>query len=169
MAGLNLTLSLEDAGANALLDAVAHADTEHLLDEIGAYLDSQTQRRFQLEQGPDGEAWEPSARAQLQGGKTLQDSGRLAASITHNVINSGRAVEHGTNVIYAAIHQEGGVIQAKNAPYLRFPLPGGGYATVESVVMPARPFVGFGAEEEEDIPVMVIDWWQEAINAAGKG
>ncbi len=168
MTGLNLTLTLEDAGAKAVLDAVIHADPEVVLDEIGGYLDSQAQRRFQLEQGPDGEAWEPSARALLDGGKTLQNKRILADSITHNVINS-RAVEHGTNVIYAAIHQEGGVIRAKNAPYLRFALPGGGYATVESVTMPARPFVGLGEEEEEDIPLIVVDWWQEAIDAAGAG
>lgn len=47
----------------------------------------------------------------------------------------------GTDVEYAAIHEFGGTIRAKDeSGYLRFPV-GDGYATVREVEMPKRPFM----------------------------
>jgi len=46
----------------------------------------------------------------------------------------------GTNVKYARIHEYGGEIKAKNAPYLKFPI-GGRWASVKSVTIPARPYM----------------------------
>jgi phage gpG-like protein len=41
--------------------------------------------------------------------------------------------------VYAAIHQFGGVIKAKNVPYLRFKV-GDRWASKKQVTIPARPF-----------------------------
>ena len=165
MSGLRLTISLEDTGIRAVLDALAHADTKELLDEVGGYLDSQVLKRFAEERGPDGQPWKPSARAQLDGDKTLQDSGRLRDSVTHHVPDANH-LEHGSNVLYAAIHQEGGTIRPTQADYLRFSTPGGGFATVKEVTIPARRFIGIGPEEETEIPAIAVDWWQGVIDVA---
>lgn len=100
--------------------------------------------------------WKPSARALREGGKTLQDTGRLAASIT------SRSTAHqaivGTNVVYAAIHQFGG----KTAPHIIKPLHKkalywkGALHPVKSVnhpgsTIPARPFLMVQDEDWAEI------------------
>lgn len=52
------------------------------------------------------------------------------------------SVTVGTDRIYAAIHQRGGIIRAKSAPALRFQI-GGQFFMRQSVTMPARPFFPF--------------------------
>lgn len=46
----------------------------------------------------------------------------------------------GTNVKYAAIHEYGGVINAKNAPYLKFKI-GNKWISKKSITMPERSFL----------------------------
>ena len=82
---------------------------EGIMDRIGRYLVASTLRRFESERAPDGTPWLKSARAVAEGGQTLTDSGRLRRSIAHVVTDGGRAVEVGSNVVYAAIHQFGGL------------------------------------------------------------
>lgn len=45
------------------------------------------------------------------------------------------------NVRYALIHELGGTITAKTAKALAIPLPDGGVAFVQSVTIPARPYL----------------------------
>ena len=45
------------------------------------------------------------------------------------------------NLVYAAIHEFGGVIKTKGSGYLRFQDQDGYWHTVKEVVMPARPYV----------------------------
>jgi phage virion morphogenesis protein len=87
---------------------------------IGAVLKSGAQMRFRTASGPDGKAWEKSFRAKHEGGQTLSLTRRLRNSITVDATNTQVAV--GTNVVYAAIHQFGGVIRAKSGPFLAIPL-----------------------------------------------
>jgi phage gpG-like protein len=84
--------------------------------------------------------WRPSLRAKM-GGQTLLDKGRLRDSVRVRIINGGRDVNISANTPYAAIHQFGGVIHARNAPYLRFRLPTGQWVSVKSVTIPARPYL----------------------------
>lgn len=103
-------------------------------------------------------AWKPSARALKQGGKTLQDTGRLAKSITRSHDKTRAMV--GTNVIYAAIHQFGGTIEHKaRTMTLAFKNKGGfmsraaagrqktavrvafAHYAARTTQMPARPFL----------------------------
>jgi phage virion morphogenesis protein len=117
--------------------------------DIAALGESSTRLRFRTQTGPDGKPWKPSLRAQITGGRTLTQDGHLAASISSR---SGRDwAEWGANRIYAAIHQFGGVIRARNAKALRFALAGGGFATVQSVRIPARPFLGLSSDDVADI------------------
>lgn len=68
-------------------------------------------------------------------------TGRLRNSITGKLKgNDTLEVGAGTNVVYARIHEEGGVIKAKNAPYLHFQV-GGRWVKTKQVTIPARPYV----------------------------
>lgn len=162
--GVSIRVDGSDA-ASALAGAIAaNADEPRaLFDEIGLSLVTSTQRRFEMGAGPDGSPWPPSYRA-LAGGKTLIDSARLMQSITH--LASESSVEVGTNVLYAAIHQLGGVINAKTEKGLRFRI-GESWVTKQSVTMPARPFLGIDADDETEIGRIAEDWLMGP--AAGSG
>ena len=110
------------------------------------------------------------AQDHLQG-----DKGLLRNSITYKV--GSDEAEIGTNVIYAPIHEFGGTIRAKNAPYLVFQLPGyqtrsgkltafgkaaaegavdsggnavnaTGWVSVKEVTIPPRPYLGPAIEHK---------------------
>lgn len=135
-------------------------DLSPLMERIGSVLEESVLHRFETTTGPDGARWSPSIRAREKGGKTLTDSGRLKLSINYRASSSSVAV--GTNVIYAAIHQFGGTIRPKSAKRLTFRLPGGlGVRSVAQVIMPGRPFLGFDADDREEIEAQVEDYVAE--------
>ena len=158
MAGIAIRIDIQDEAVRAALDRLGAAaeDLTPAMDEIGDYLTAATQQRFERGTGPDGKAWPPSIRVQMnQGGKTLMDTGRLVSSITWR---AGRDfVEVGTNVIYAAIHQLGGTIRAKTEKGLKFRIPGVGWRTKASVDIPARPFLGVDEDDRREIPEILRD------------
>lgn len=99
--------------------------------------------------------------AQSRSGQTLLDRGRLRASFSSQPTAAGFRI--GTRVKYAAIHQYGGIIKAKHAPYLwfkvetsrqfrstktgaRFKRPRAGYQwiRVKKVTIPQRQMVPEG-------------------------
>ena len=124
-------------------------------DAVGQYLETATDRRFETETDPTGKRWEPSIRAEEEGGKTLTDTARLRQSITH--LAASDSVRVGTNVIYAGVHQGGATIRGKNGP-LRFQLPGLGIVFAEEVIIPARPFLGVDRDDEEEIVALGEDY-----------
>lgn len=126
-----------------------------MLDEVGNMLANSTRHRFETGRGPGGEPWTPSRRAREQGGQTLLDKGHLRDSITHEAGASSVAI--GSNLIYAGIHQLGGTITGKGGKRLRFPVPGG-WATVASVTIPARPFLGVDDDDQAEIGAIVQDY-----------
>jgi phage virion morphogenesis protein len=156
MTGAGVTLTGYDETL-AELDGIAAraANPRAMWDQIGASLVASTQRRFEDGSAPDGSPWPPSIRALATGGKTLIDSARLFQSITHEASDTGVAV--GTNVLYAAIHQLGGTIAAKDAPYLKFKI-GDRWASKKSVTIPARPFLGLDDDDEREIVRIGEDW-----------
>lgn len=131
------------------------ADLGRLLASLGETVVSQTRERFRKETGPDGQRWEKSARAEEEGGQTLTDKADLKNSITRRV--TGKQVEIGTSKVYAAIHQLGGVIRARNAKSLFFTI-GGRKVSVKSVTMPARPYLGISAADERELLAEVDDF-----------
>lgn len=72
---------------------------------IAAELLSMSEDNFASESW-GGDPWEQSKRANREGGKTLQKTGQLAASLTTQSSNDFARI--GTNKIYAAIHHMGG-------------------------------------------------------------
>ena len=101
-----------------------------VLKQVGALIVSHTQRNFR-DQSFDGEPWEPRAPVNVYGiladfaaGKSrpparrfqrspvLEDTGRLAQSVTYEV-TSTKTIRVGTNVPYAAVHQTGGAVESE--------------------------------------------------------
>lgn len=95
-------------------------DMSPAMRSLARVLKTGTQLRFRSARDPDGEAWPRSRRASEQGGQTLSLSRRLRNSITSASTSTTASV--GTNVLYAAIHQFGGVIRAKKGPFLAIPV-----------------------------------------------
>ncbi|OQY20081.1 MAG: phage virion morphogenesis protein [Desulfobacteraceae bacterium 4572_35.1] len=118
-----------------------------LCEELGEMLASSSRQRFKDEQGPDGEDWKKSRRAQEEGGQTLSDDGILKNSIGYEASDSMAIV--GTNDIRAAIHNYGGVIKPKSGGKLAFNI-GGRTVFTDKVTMPKRQFIGISEEDKEE-------------------
>ena len=79
-------------------------------------------------------------------------TGNLMNSInieTDHVEAHSAAVNVGTTVIYAAIHEFGGIIKAKNGPFLHFVVDGQ-HVMTRSVMIPARPYIRPAVDERKD-------------------
>ena len=141
--------------AQAALGRLARSgrDPGPILQAIGSHLENTTRQRFNTGESPTGVSWTKSLRAKQESGTTLVDDGRLRDSITSRV--QGREVQIGTNAIYAAIHQFGGVIRPKNARALRFRLANGQLVIAQKVTIPARPFLGLSADDAQAIERIV--------------
>lgn len=133
----------------------AAADLSPAMVAIAQYGLSETQQRFEDQRGPDGEAWTPSQAAREKGRPTLIDTTRLLSSLTS--ASDKTSASWGTNVVYAAIHNDGGTITAKGsaaggADALRTP-----FGPRTSVTMPKRQFIGFSQDDPEEFKNILLD------------
>jgi phage virion morphogenesis protein len=145
-------------------------DMSPLMRQISEKMKNAVDQNFDTEGSRIGPKWKPSQRAIKQGGKTLQDTGRLAASIVPAF--DSHSAEVGTNVVYAAIHQFGGTVthlarsqraafkvdfktgrsrfaKRKNANFEQWVTIGEHQKT-----MPARPFLGLNNQDIGDIETL---------------
>lgn len=143
---------------DGMMGRIAAANTRELMERIGVVGENAISDNFEGEHDPDGIPWKPSFRAR-QGGKTLTDKGLLAGSVTSNA--DANSSEAGSNMIYARIHNDGGTISGN--PKLKFSIPGLGFRSVESVTMPKRQFVGWGAEALADAKAEAEDWLADLL------
>lgn len=106
----NFKIEVNDRPVIAALNQLAAAgqDLTPAMRAIATTLLSQTEANFAAEAGPLGK-WPAVKDKKRQGGKILQDTGRLAASVTP--FWSANEAGIGSNAIYAAIHQIGGTIE----------------------------------------------------------
>jgi phage virion morphogenesis protein len=122
MAGI--LLHLDDRGLQRALAGIRAAlrDLSPVMADIGEAVVSQTQDSFENQAGPDGTPWQPSQRAEREGGQTLIDSGQLFGSIGYDALPESVII--GSNRVYAAIHQfggktgRGGSVKLAARPYL---------------------------------------------------
>lgn len=158
---LGIAIDANIEGLNGVADAFARMvrlgyRPRPIWDAVGQYGESSTRLRFKNQMDPEGKRWKPSIRAQQFGpGRTLIQTARLLRSITHHADDRGAA--WGTNVIYARIQNDGGVIQAKGGGALRFRMPGGGFVTVKKVTLPARGFVGVNATDGREMEQLAVE------------
>lgn len=132
---------------------------------IGQMIIGDVRRRFQTSTDPQGRPWKPLKRPRKRGGnKPLLDTGMLRNSITSVPTATGVIV--GSNLIYAAIHQFGGVVKPgrrrkrkkskkkRGSPVIA---PGrarsGGGARI-----PARPYLGVSAAAAKRIERAVMEY-----------
>lgn len=168
MAGVTLeTRVVGDAAIRAFTQLALHVtDTRPTMRAIGVALVENVHQRFERGSGPGGEAWAPLNPEYAKGKKgpgILRESGMrggLMGSITRHAGHD--YVEVGTNKIYGAIHQFGGVIQPKSADRLYFQM-GGKMVAANSVTIPARPYLGIDHEDEQVILETLVDAIDRAI------
>ena len=164
-----LSITLDDLGLGEGLARLLRgtSDLTPLMREIGTVIETSVSERFEQGKGPGGIEWPRSIRVKMQGGQTLVESARLRDSIVSEPDPHG--VETGTNVPYAATHQFGAFIEPKSVDTdatskLAFTLPNGQFVMVDQVEIPARPFLGFDDQDEEDIRDVTEAYLRELIN-----
>lgn len=164
MTGFSMNVEMDDLDLQKMLNGLLSMgqNLSPVLDDVGAHIETSTKERFETNIAPDGTPWKQSRRAAADGGKTLLDHGHLRDSIQRAPATDDEVVI-GTNLIYAAIHQFGGVIRPKNAKKLAFKTPFG-FALLDQVTIPARPFFGLSEEDNQIIPEIVFDHYREAVD-----
>lgn len=162
----SIKIELDDLEARAALAGLeARAgDFSPLFVQFGMLLEGSARNRIENSNlSPDGIEWPVSLRVKEFGGKTLRDSGELAASLTHQP--ERMQVVIGSNLIYAGVHQDGAEIFPKDADALGFRLPNGQFVTVGKVTIPARPYLGVSSDDAEDMIELTKAYLLEPIRA----
>lgn len=132
--------------------------------QLTGILADATERAFAEQRDPvTGAAWHPLSPVTLarraktgHDGPMLQVSGQLAASI-HQSYGPDHATV-GTNKVYATTHQLGARKGAFGTTKRGGPIPWGN--------IPARPFLGFGPEDEEEMGAVIREAVQRALAGA---
>jgi phage virion morphogenesis protein len=167
MTGAMLTFDAE-----LTLDALdrlyaAAGDLRPVLKNIGEYETQSTKDRFGTETDPQGRPWPDLnplyALTKKGSGKLKGETGRLA-QIFYQLADES-AVDIGSDIIYARIHNEGGKIVPKSAAALFFSM-GGQEFRVQSVTIPQRQFLGFSDADMAEILAVIEDHF---VMAAGSG
>lgn len=178
MAGTHLTITVDDAQARAMLQHLGEPGAD-LMPRLGEYLLRSTQDRFSTQTAPDGTPWQALKPRYAKGKKYQKDKiltlrGYLRRSIRYQVTGVN-AVEVGTNVKYAAIHQFGGAVQqlpqSRQQRYRsvagRVLFAGKKHKRVTQcwvtrgayeVDIPARPFLGISTADDKEIREIIMDW-----------
>lgn len=141
MTGISLIADFEGLDrVAAALNQFASLDRRRLLDDLGAALVSQTQRRIiEDKKSPNGVPWpawsKRYAKTRHGNQKPLFSTGHLVGSLTHNVIGDGQ-VEWGSNLIYSRVHQQG--YPKRN--------------------IPARPYLGVSSRDGAQLEAICADF-----------
>ncbi|PZO04850.1 MAG: phage virion morphogenesis protein [Alphaproteobacteria bacterium] len=114
------------------------------LANIGGLIESQTKARFDERRSPEGDSWTPwsegYAATRKKGQTLLVASGAFRDSIAWDL--TGEELRIGSNLVYAALHQEGGTSDMPAGP----------------VAVPARPVLGLSGENITEIEYAMGDW-----------
>ncbi|WP_034670954.1 phage virion morphogenesis protein [Acinetobacter sp. 1461402] len=138
-------------------------DHSKLMHNIGSILEHNTKQRINTGIGTDDKPWQKSWRAKLQGGTTLRDTSRLYNSIKYTVLDGGKRVVVGTNVFYAPVMHYGATIKAKTGKYLKFKTTMGGWAQIQSVIIPPRPFLGMSVDDSQEVLFEIEEYLLELL------
>lgn len=114
------------------------------LASIGGLVESQTRARFDERTSPEGDAWTPwsegYAATRKKGQTLLVASGGFRDSIAWDL--TGDALRVGSNMVFAALHQEGGTDDMAPGP----------------AAVPARPWLGLSDDNVVEIEEAMADW-----------
>ncbi|MBY4640295.1 phage virion morphogenesis protein [Gluconacetobacter entanii] len=165
-----ISVSGDTGPIQSALDAIAAIGTrpQAVLESIGLELHDRTVERMERGVDPRGIQWatyaplNPLYQEDKESTHILIERGDLRDSIHSEV--AGNALLVGTDLIYGAIHQFGGVIRPKDASSLTFEM-GGEIFHRGSVTIPARPYLGLGVGDE----AAIIDRLDEFLALAMRG
>ena len=146
------------------LRAASVAPTAPLMEAIAAVGESATRARIAAGgPAPDGAEWAPRHPDYQNTKPILNLGGGLVDSIAWEADADSAA--WGSNLIYARIHQLGGTITPVHAAALQFEL-GGETVTAQSVTIPARPYLGWGADEVRMAEDVVEAWLDQHLGGS---
>lgn len=161
MAGITITVELDDAALNATLSrAIAGgADLRQPMGEISGEWMDLVRERFAQERDPFGVPWAKRRHDEDDEDRDrplLRKDGYLFNAIVPDFGSDFAQVgvlKTAGPAKYARIHNEGGEILPKNGKALSF---GGRY--VAKVVMPKRQYIGYGPDEEASAVEVMTDY-----------
>lgn len=119
------------------------ADVSPLMRDVARAMETSVLLNFTQQRQPDGIPWLPSKRAQKDGGKTLIDTGKLLASVTHR---------------FGADFAEVGFVHGDLPRWLHFGVPQNN--------LPARNILGFRKEDEDKILRLTAHYFETLFQAA---
>lgn len=124
-----------------------------ILDQVGEQMLKSTKERFHNQAGPDGSPWapvHPDYAATKPDSRILFRTGELFGGLEKFV--DGNRLVWGSQLPYAKAHQFGATIipRTDGVKALRFWI-GGKQFDVKKVVIPARPYLGFTAEDRQTV------------------
>jgi phage virion morphogenesis protein len=169
--GVTATFSFDDSAVRVAIDGLRKmaAEPAALLGAMGVGLVRSVQNRFDAGTDPDGNDWaplRPDYAADKKGPGILRELGMrggLQGSITAAV--DGTELKVGSNKIYAAVHQFGATIVPVHAKSLVFTI-GGRVIRVQSVTIPARPYLGLSHDDETRLVAVAEDFMRYALVGA---
>lgn len=194
-----VAFTLDDAAARAALvrAAEAAARPRGAMAAIGAHFVFSSKRNIEAETSPDGVRWPPLSPRTAEkrrgrrgavrrgGANMLRVSLKLHDSIAYAATDA--AVEWGSNVRYARVHQLGGVIDMPpragsvtlkkirkkggiRTRFARTGAKGGEVKTVSirghQVRIPARPYLGISAYDRQRVPEIVTEYLEREVRGA---
>ncbi|HHT7856356.1 phage virion morphogenesis protein [Pasteurella multocida] len=163
MTAVNIELDIKEL-SRVLDKAIARLSRPKLMfAEMGEELLAIHFARFTAQKAPDGTSWVPlqdwyRESKKKNADKILTLDGHLSGTLRYQASDSG--VVFGSDRPYAAIHQFGGTITAKNAKALN--VQG---RPVKSVTMPARPWLGLSADDEQRLLEIARKHLKNELNA----
>lgn len=155
---MGLTFDLK-GDAYAKLDKIIAAcgDGKPAMNTIGRVLANRIRLGFKNSTSPYGNKWKSLSYRQ---GQPLRDTGRLLSSIGYNAEKDNVKIGTEDGIIYAKIHQFGGVIRPRTAKTLRFFI-GNRMILTDKAVIPARPYLPIKDNEV----LLPQDWLKATIKA----
>ncbi|PRA87925.1 phage virion morphogenesis protein [Ochrobactrum sp. MYb29] len=157
---MSIALEVRETGLEAalrLVEGIADAPRQELAEGIGRLVQEQTRQRIEEEKrSPDGGAWKPN----ITRTSILYRSGALSRSIDY--IATPDSVMVGSALVYARIHQLGGVIRPNGAKALAFMI-GNQLHLVQSVTIPARRYLGLSSANQSEIVDATEDWMRRLV------
>jgi phage gpG-like protein len=132
-------------------------DGKPAMKTIGRVLSNRIRLGFKNSKSPYGDRWKPITYRQ---GKPLVNNSHLLSSIGHNAEKDNVTIGTDKDIIYAKIHQFGGVIRPRTAKTLRFFI-GNRMILTDKAVIPARPYMPIVGNEV----LLPQDWLKATVKA----
>jgi phage virion morphogenesis protein len=153
MAGARITIEVDDRQVLRVLDQMLAQmeDITPALGDIGEALLNSTRRRFDDQRAPDGTPWAPLTETTRNlkprnKDKILVLTNYLRGNLRYRTEPDG--LELGTDRIYGAMHQFGGV----TAPNSMIP----------GKTIPARPFLGLSDDDRTEVLAILSKHFEKA-------